>query len=386
MLALWGAACGQSFVQPEEIAAARKAFDSSETTPPLRCDFSAVHPALDFSFRFQTGYVVDIPFSQFGGPGHNLEVLLRVTPEGREPSYLATTGALPAVAATKIDAEVTGTFVMGEGAYGIEALVRDDQGRACLGKWRIQAKLSGSERDLKPVTPPSTVEEVSQSHPKAAESKTLPRIEHLTVMMNAAPLSPRASNLQPGDVLMLVGSLSSLLDQLPARSVRLVMFNLDQQKVLSHKDDFTSNDLDNVTAALNQLHLSVVDYRTLASRASPVDFLADLVRTELRDPKPSDGVIFLGPRTRLHEDVPAKSLDAHPAAFPPFFYVQYLPRQMMLRGTARPSTNGPLVRGPVLPDDHSGHLERFQSTRPPGQHRAVSEAVERRNHPRPHPA
>jgi len=348
MLVLWGAACGQSFVQPEEIAAARKAFDSSETTPPLRCDISAVHPALDFSFRFQTGYVVDIPFNQFGGPGHNLKILLRVTPEGREPSYLATTGALPDVPATKIDAEVAGTFVVGEGAYGVEALVRDDQRRACRAKWRIQAKLSGSERKPKPVTPPSTVEEASQSHPKAAETKAAPGIERLTVMMHAAPLSPRASNLQEGDVLTLVGSLSSLLEQLPARSVRLVMFNLDQRKVLFHKE-VTSNDLDDVTAVLNQLHLSVVDYRTLASRASPVDFLAGLVQAELRDTRPSDGVIFLGPRMRLREDVPAKSLDAHPA-IPPFFYVQYLPRQLPPRGLGTGPSTGPLVRGPTLPN------------------------------------
>lgn len=350
VLILSGAACGQSLVQPEELAAAKKAFDSSERTAGLRCDIRPVLPALDFGFRFQTGYVADIPFNQFGGPGHNLKILLRVTPEGREASYMATTGPLPAAPAMKVDAEVTGTFVVGEGAYGVEALVEDDQRRVCRGKWRIQAKLSGGERELKPVMPPSTVEEVAQSHPKAAESKASPRIERLTVMMHVAPLSPRASNLQPGDVLTLVGSLSSLLDQLPALSVRLVMFNLDQQKVLFRKDDLTSNDLGEVTTALNHVHLSVVDYRTLESGVSPVDLLAELVQTELRDPKPSDGVILLGPPAR-REEVPAKSPNAHPVAIPPFFYVQYLPRQTVLSGAGADPPMGRGGRGALRPLD-----------------------------------
>jgi len=349
MLALYGAVRGQSFVEPGEIAAAAKAFDPSESAPQLRCSFNAIHPALNFGFRFQTGYMVDIPLNQYHGPGHDLKILVRVTPDGREPRYLTSTAPLPDLHETKVNAEVPGTLVVGEGSYAVEAVVRDDQDRVCRGNWRIQAKLSGSERDLKPATPPGTVAELSPDRPKAVESKAGPKIERLTVMLHAAPFAPRAAKVQDQDIRELVNSLSSVLDQLPARSVRLVVFTIDRQKVLLRKDGFQSNDLGDVRAALNQLQLAVVDYRTLQDHANPIDFLTGLVRTELRDPQPSDGVILLGPRASLLEDVPAKSLDAY-AADVPLFYLQYRPRQVVFRRQgADPGEGAPRRRGVLGP-------------------------------------
>jgi len=232
----------------------------------------------------------------------------------------------------------------------VEALVEDDLHRVCRGKWRIQTKRSGSERDLKPATPPAAVEELQASSPGSPgspESKPGPRIERLTVLIHAAPLSPDASKLQPDDVSMLVGSLTSVLEQLPARFLRVVVFNLDQQAMLLRKDGFASADLGEVTTALNQLGLALVDYRALQKRDRSGGLLADLLQTELREPKPPGAVILLGPRTRPHpiseSDAQVAATDPHPAAAVPLFYVQYRPAQSLLLG-----------RGPGLAEARGG--------------------------------
>jgi hypothetical protein len=267
LLAVWATASAQSLAEPDRVAAIRNAFDSAASAPQLRCEINPIRPALNFSLRFQTGYVADVPMVQFRGSGHGLSVLIRVTPEGLRPAYLVSNQKLPDVPASSGDGEVVGTFVVGEGAYDVEALVEDDLHRACHRQWRIQAKRTGGERDLKPTTPPATVEEFSALEPgipasksTLPESQSKPGIGRLTLMIHAASLSPLASRLHDDDITMLAGSLSSLLAQLPARSVRLVVFNLDQRAVLFQQDGFAAKDLEKVLTVLNQLQLGLVDY------------------------------------------------------------------------------------------------------------------------------
>jgi hypothetical protein len=63
----------------------------------LHCQVTAIAPALTFSFRFQTDYLVRVPLRQFRGPAHSLTMVTRVTPrEGeRQPVYLLRTFDLP---------------------------------------------------------------------------------------------------------------------------------------------------------------------------------------------------------------------------------------------------------------------------------------------------
>jgi hypothetical protein len=162
----------QSLIDPELIADARKTFEEATTAKLLHCGISPVRPALNFSLRFQTGYVIDVLLDQFRGSGHELKVLVRVIPEGGQPSLLVSTEKLPEAPQTKADGEIAGMFVVGEGAYRVEALVQDDLHRICQGNWRIQAKRSGSERDLALTTPPATVGELAALGPPNPERKS----------------------------------------------------------------------------------------------------------------------------------------------------------------------------------------------------------------------
>ena len=340
-LTIWAVASAQSFMDPEQIAAARKAFESAATAQPLHCAIHHARPALNFSLRFQTGYVIDFALNQFQGAAHDLRIFARVTPDGREPRFLISTANLGDVPGAKLDGVVVGAFVVGEGAYSVEALVEDDLQRICHGKWRIQAERTGSERRLKLTVPPATVVELSAPRPRDPESMVSRRIERLTLMIHAAPLSARLSKLQADDVFRLVASLSSLLEQMPAQSVRVIVFNLDQHAVLFRKNDFAAKDIDQVTTAVNQLQLGTVDYSSLQQQGKSIDLLNDLIQAELRDPKPSDAVILLGPRTRALEGALPDVLDKRQATTPQLFYVQYRLRQPILspgrtrRGSSR---------------------------------------------------
>ena len=58
---------------------------------------------------------------------------------------------------------------------------------------------------------------------------------------------------------------------MPTRSVRLVVFNLDQQKELFRQESFSPKALDQVAQAINNVQLGVVDYRVLQNRRGHLD-------------------------------------------------------------------------------------------------------------------
>jgi hypothetical protein len=320
-LALCSAGQAQTFVDPEHLEAAKKAFNSTAAAGTLQCDVKPIPPALDFRLHLQAGYKISIPLNQFHGTGHGWSVLLRVTPAGGEPVYLSTTSHLPVVPDNRADGEVTGGFVVGEGGYDVTALARDDLHRSCRSTWHVDAKLNGAERSLKSLTPPHTVAEISgvSSQSPASAASTIGR---LTILLHALPFKPHSADPDEVDNSMLAGMLEALLEQLPAREVRFAMFNLEQQRVLLHSDSFTAGSIEGVSQAIDALQLAKVDYSVLKNRTGAVDLLTSLVDKELHRETPSDVVVFLGPHSRTDDAIPAQAFEreSHPAT--QFFYLQ----------------------------------------------------------------
>ncbi|MGA3242440.1 MAG: hypothetical protein ABSG03_39855 [Bryobacteraceae bacterium] len=333
---------------PAHLADVRQAFGSPQSGATLDCQFTPVRPALDFSFRFQAGYMMRTPLSQFSGKGHGWAVLLKVKPETGEPTYLLHTFDLPEISGANSISEVAGGFLVGEGNYQVQAIGRDDQNRHCRAQWEIEAKLDAAERKLNPAMPAGSVAEIAS--PLSGSPAAAPKIGCLTILLHAAPLSPRLSKLQASDVLMLAGSLSALLNRLPARSVRLVVFNLERQSVLLRKDNFTLAGIEEVTKAINEVQLGVVDYKTLQNAGGPIELLTGLIRAELQASEPSDEVVFLGPETRTAKPIPKNDLgNTHPGA-PRFYYVQYWqPSQRVPRRFGEGIAAPPGMAPPRLP-------------------------------------
>jgi hypothetical protein len=315
---------GQSLLDPAKIAVAEKYLGSFHGDKNLSCHVQPIPPHLNYSFRMQAGYVVSLPLKQYSGPNHGLAILSKVTPEGQGPSYFASGIKLPDMPKNKTDMELAGSYLVGEGRYTVEWVLFDEANRVCRKSWHFEAKLDPAERSLGLGIPPQTVRELSfrQWSVGGKSLDDVRPIRRLTVFLHAAPLFPRSTRFRPQDRGVLLSSLASLLETLPARSVRLVVFNLDQQKELFRQDMLTPETYDQAAGSLNNLQLQLVDYRVLRNRGGHLSLLTDLVNKELQDKEQSDAVIFLGPTARYFDKVPEFDL---PATAPRFFYLQYKP-------------------------------------------------------------
>jgi len=363
----------QSVLNPARLSASLKDFDRGFRDLPLQCEVTPIKPALNFGFRFQAGYAVRVPMAQYRGPGHGWTMLTRITPEGdgREPVYLAERMRLPDIPQTKMELEVGGGYLLGEGRYDGAWKMVDDSGRVCSHRWKIDARLSRAERKVKVTLPPSTVTDFAlRGAPRTQQTDDAAPIR-LTVLMHAAPLNPRRTRLGPRDHMMLLGTLSSLLERVPVRSVRLVVFNLDQQKELYRQEPFAPQALGQVARSIGELELGMVDYRVLKNRGGHLDLLADLVNGELGAKELSDVVLFLGPQARTSDKVPREELEKPPGAAPRFFYIQYRPFVVQQQSGLPDSINYAVnrLKGRTLiirtPGDFAKAIDQIERQTPP---------------------
>jgi hypothetical protein len=311
------AACAQTIVTPASV-------NQSEPAGVLRCKIKPIAPRLNFSLRFQAGYVVRVPLVQFRGSGHSYQMTLRVEPQGGGPPvFLQGYFDLPEVPKTDMQAQSAGSFLLGEGKYEAALVVRDDLDRGCRRQWTIEAKLRVRELAAKVPIPRGRVAELSEAGLSQTESDGGggPRI---TVFLHAAPVRPGTGTVPPEDVELLLGAVSSLMRQAGVKSVRMVAFNLDQQREIYRGEQFRLCELDDVAAAIYRLQLALVDYKSLQG-SSPQDLLLSLVRRELRDASRVDAVVFLGPRGRTASTF-QKGMIQPPPEGPRFFYLEYQPQ------------------------------------------------------------
>jgi hypothetical protein len=334
----WAAASAQTIVPPRQVASLFPADAKGE----LKCQVQQLRPVLDFSFRFHAGYTVTVPLSQYSGPGHKWTVGVRIQPEvGGNPVFFVERLDLPPVPQTKLEGETGGGYLLGEGSYRAKFLLMDDLGRGCHAEWPITARLGPTDHDAKLAVAPGTIQETSLRGVRSANAAGLPPLRKLTVLLHAAALSP--TQVRASDVVTLLGALSSLLDLAPARSVRLVVFNLDKRQELYRDENFTPDRIGEVRQAIFNLQLGVVDVQTLQDATGHLDMLADLVTQELQAQDPPEAVVFLGPHAWV-QDKPPDTIGKPGPHGPKFFYLQYqrpLPPWMVLRNTTAAATGLP---------------------------------------------
>jgi hypothetical protein len=106
----------------------------------LPCAVKPVAPELGPDFDFHRGYEVNVPLRSLTGSRNVLTFIFRVTPEDRpeEAVHLSQTWEVPAIedAATGV-AELRGAFVLGEGTYQINWLLRDQTGEFRSAGWQL---------------------------------------------------------------------------------------------------------------------------------------------------------------------------------------------------------------------------------------------------------
>jgi hypothetical protein len=314
---------GQSLIDPDRLPTSVRELGPQPSDQTLRCEVTPLKASLDFNFRFQTGYSIGVPMAQYFGPDHGWLIVTRVTPQDGTPVWLAARVKLPDVPLTTVVSDTFGGFLVGAGRYKVDWAMFDDEGRVCRKQWKIEAKLSFGERHVTPLIPPHAVADFSGAGlpselPAPADASPF----RLTILLHAAPASPRRLHLRVYDRVLLLSTLSALLERAKPTSVRLEVFNFDKQRVIYGNDDFTLKSMGDVAQTLNRLELETIDVKTLQNRSGATDLLASLIGKETASSKPSDAVVFLGPAARYVDKLPASTIEGAPGGMR-FYYFQY---------------------------------------------------------------
>ncbi len=316
------AASGQQIVDGSGLNQQLRDFNPNEAAT-LNCEVFPMEPHIDFGFRFQAGYVVRVPMKQYFGPNHMWGILVRVTPEATgKPVFLVSKFKLPDVPKTDVSWEVGGSYLLGVGRYRVAVLLLDDQQRGCSKEWTTDIQLKRGDRGVELSIPPATVWDYASSRRNVSSQ---PGKFRLSVLVHAAPLSFRATRLRAYDRAVLLSSLATLLERIPALSVKMTVFSLEKQRELFSATEFRRQDIGKVAEAMDSIELGMIDYSVLQNRKGHVDLLAEMINAELTSSELPDAVIILGPHSKFTERVPDRVLKTE-GRIPPFFYFQYRPR------------------------------------------------------------
>jgi hypothetical protein len=298
----------------------------------LKCFIEKFNPVLDFALRFQAGYVVHCPLRLFEGKKATVHAYLRITPSGKVPVLLSAAYGLIAIppdtppstrlTSLKQEVDMSGAFSLGAGDYSVETVVTDDRGRLCRKSWKMHVAAARSQRRVHLAVPPLTVEPFDRTSWGIQPSRKSAALR-LTIFLDAAPIRPNESSLRAWDRAFLLESLYSLLRQVPFKSVRLVAFNLEQQREIYRCVAFDGDAFQPLFHALREIETASVSAQALKNRNSPL-FLSQLANRELAEENPADAIIFLGPASRMDVEIGTDLLPALKASSPPFFYFKYL--------------------------------------------------------------
>ena len=348
----------QSLVSASDARLVSKYLDQKVlSADPLKCEIKAFNPFLDFAFRFDVGYVVVCPLKEFGGKESTVLAFVRVTPEDGTSVVLGEVYKLPAIseamrARTNIDklkqkVDFSGAFSAGEGRYLVEVLIVDKGTyRMSRTRWTVNVARKHKERQV-PLNVSEHTVIPTTFLPWNGQLKPNGQGLRVTVLLDAAPIYPFALKLRAWDRSFLLSTLSSVLAHIDCESVRLVAFNLEQQKEIYREDQFGESGFEKLALAIRNLELSTISYQTLENREGFLDLLLRLANSERVAANPSDVVIFLGPQSRFYERAPVQISHSAGEGNPKFFYLEYMP---------------PWVRGAEFPDSVESVTKAFAGT------------------------
>jgi hypothetical protein len=221
------------------------------------------------------------------------------------------------------DIEFSQVFAVGEGTYRVDLAVLDSRTRVFQKSWTARAEPHGSEKkanvSMQPNTAMAAVIPPWHWRPDATQNGL-----HLSILLDAAPISPFSQKLRAWDRAFLLDSLSTMLRELPIASVRVIAFNLEQQKIVFEDNEFDRGGFRRLSSALEAMELGTISFRTLQVHKGWSYLLAKLANEEAAKEGPAGAVIFLGPRIRILEKTPREMLTLT-SEHPPFFYFEYLP-------------------------------------------------------------
>ena len=332
----------------DEAAHVRDDFAPRAGEQTLSCEVTPLAALANFAFLFEAGYVFHVPRAQYSESDGDWMVFTSIHPDGYPLEDMSLIDRVPRERAVTAGSrfDIRGIYFLGPGSYSVESTLRDGRGRVCRKQWRVVVPASRVDRTVPSKLPPHRIARYSPVVWPDMRNPDDAAPVRLTVLLNAAPASPRRTTIRTSDRERILGALTALLEHLPTTSVRVVVFSLEQQKDVLRVDSFQPSDMNRIAGAIAALPQTTIDVNVLKIPLGHVDFLAGMIRRELKAPDPADTVVFLGPTSRYWEKLPKDALPAGQSR-PRFFYVRY-------ERWGRPLvTPGMPSRAPIPPADPS---------------------------------
>jgi hypothetical protein len=302
--------------------------DAKDPRKDIPCKVTAQKPELGFDLKFHEIYDVSIPMAELNGGDDVLTMIFRVVPEGHpdDPVYFSQKVNVPKLSDNVGgDADLFGGFILGEGNYQVDWMMRDRAERVCSSYWPTSAALAPKDRGIQLAIQPGAIEAADmhpfrEEPPVARDSRNSLSVK---VLINFAPQRYLASSMQPPDMGALVSILRSISREPKIGKFSIVAFNMQEQRVVYRQDQGDQIDFPALGESLSKLRLGTVHVSQLGQKHSDTDFLTDLITSEMAHDH-SDAVIFAGPKVMIDEAVPQDSIKTLSEDLSyPVFYMNY---------------------------------------------------------------
>lgn len=169
---------------------------------------------------------------------------------------------------------------------------------------------------------PSSAETFRPERPVERDRSDSP--VHVKAIVNFAPQNAAASALRPAEISTLVSILRAIARDPRVAGISLVVFNLQQQKVLYRQQLAPQIDFPALGRALRALDLGTTDLRRLAEKHEGARFLSSLIAAEVGGlDDGADAVVFAGPKLAMDDAVQPETLKQLSAVKLPVFYMSY---------------------------------------------------------------
>lgn len=321
------AVSAQEVADPSQPTSLSALFDRKPSEKRLQCNVRPSRDQNSGTFGVLAGYTTDISQVQYphGGP-HTWLSAIRVRPENPPGNavYLVKTmkrdGSQDGVdrdGTVYFHMILSDSFWVGKGRYAVDLVTSDDLGGICRKEWRLNANPAFNISLAPGVVMGTSTEDLARQLSRDPR----PRLSRLTVLLDAAPwlVLPNRLPQRLDDLDFLLGGLTEILLELPAASVRLICFSLDQQTEIFRDEDFHLDSLGRVSDSLKGLSLATLN-ASLRS-GGHLAMLARMINEEIRGTPPSDAVIFFGPQERFRDAIPEEDLLPR-SGHPQFFYLR----------------------------------------------------------------
>ena len=278
----------------------------------LPCVVEPYKPQLDLDLMFQTGFRVTLPTKALAGTENMLTILFRVTAAKRrdQPVYFSWSIRVPLIKQSgRRRIELSGAFLVGEGKYYVDWLMRDLSGRFCASFWDFEAKVGAkhgpaqiiAQDVIKPVRTDPFADEPS------IERSSEERLLSVTVIVNLNNRLLGPAIFAETDRYGLAAILRMIGRHPRIGRYSVVACSLQSQQVLYRQDAAPQIDMRSLGEALDPGVLSRVSVDQLVMKNDLAGFLSKLIAEELGKPLP-DAFVLVSNECRLDFRMPREAI------------------------------------------------------------------------------